>query len=213
MTDNTTGLEVSRIVFERVAEQEEQGNFDRVISKHEAGELLKKAKEEKAKHRKTKRQKRTELEQRFISAVIAAADYDGDIREMAAGFGVTWRNFVDRRHRVMWRALEALNLRSVDERMDILTEEAYAAVNQDPITVALEEDKVRGMPGSAAARQFQERLMEESKGLPWLERELEAADALRLIGGKLYLREIAKIAEGELLSVKSLAEMMLGKNS
>jgi len=212
MTDNTAEPEVSRIASGRIAEQEERGNFDRTISKDEAIKLLENAKRENSKQRKTKRQARINLEQKFIGKVIAEADYEGDIRETVSGFGITWRNFIDRRHRVVWRAIEALNLRSVDERMDILTEEAYAAVNQDPRTVMPEEDLIRGMPGSAAAKQFQAKLITGSRALPWLERELEAAGALRLIGGKLYLREIAQIAEGELMSLKSLAEMVLKRN-
>ena len=108
----------------------------------------------------------------------------------------------------MWRALEALNLRSVDERLDILTQEAYAAVNQDPRTVDSYEDLVRGVPGSIAAAEFYAKIDTASRGLPWLERELEAAGALRLIGGKVYLREIAEIGQGE-LSARVLAEEML----
>ena len=216
LIDYSAESELQRKADEILAEREAMLNrvfpngerFVINVTKDEAREQLENAKKEKAKQRKTRRQKRIELEKRFIGCVIARADYDGDIREMVSEFGITWRHFIDRRHRVMWRALEALNLRSVDERLDILTQEAYAAVNQDPRTVDSYEDLVRGVPGSIAAAEFYAKIDTASRGLPWLERELEAAGALRLIGGKVYLREIAEIGQGE-LSARVLAEEML----
>jgi hypothetical protein len=120
---------------------------------------------------------RVELERQFLSSVLAGAD-DGDIREAAARYGISWRNFRDKRHRAIWRALEALDLRGVGERMDILLEEAG-------------DDPGMGEPGSAARKRFTDSLVERSRGLAWLERELEAAGALALAGGKKYLRETA----------------------
>jgi hypothetical protein len=120
---------------------------------------------------------RAELERQFLSSVLAGAD-SGDIREAAAGHGISWRHFRDRRHRAIWRALEALDLRSHEERVDMLLDEAGGDLDM-------------GEPGSAARKRFVDSLEERSSGLAWLERELEAAGALALAGGKKYLRETA----------------------
>ena len=123
------------------------------------------------------KKEKVELEMRFLSSILADADY-GDMREAAARYAVSWRNFRDKRHRAIWRALETLDLLSVDERMDILLDEA--GDNPD-----------KGEPGSAAWKQFNASLIERSRGLAWLERELEAAGALPLVGRRKYLLEVA----------------------
>ena len=121
---------------------------------------------------------RVELEKRFLSSILASLD-DGDIRERAARYKICWRQFRDKRHRAIWRAIETLNLRSAEERIEVLMKEAG-------------DDEEMGEPGSAARRQFNEMLIERSSGLAWLERELEAAGACALVGGKKYLRELAE---------------------
>ena len=157
--------------------------------------------------KKTKKQIRLELEQKFIGSVLTMAN-SGDIRETVAGFKISWRRFVDKRHRAIWRALEALNLKSIDERMDIIEEETYS----DAVEIKDEPgiDPVRGVPGSAASKQFMTKLITGSLGLAWLMRELESAAALKLVGGKKYLQEIAEIGEAE-LSPNYLAAQLFKK--
>jgi hypothetical protein len=120
---------------------------------------------------------RVELEVKFLSSVMADADF-GNIREAVAKYGVSWRSFRDKRHQAIWRALETIDLLSVDERIDILLDEAG-------------EKPVIGEPGSAAWKEYHEKLIERSRGLAWLERELEEAEAFPLVGGKKYLRDVA----------------------
>jgi len=149
--------------------------------------------------KKPKKQRRLELEQKFIGRVLTEANKEGDIREFVSKLGVNWRRFTDKRHRAIWRALETLNLRSIDERKEILTAEAYADARQfNPALDVPGDDLVRGQPGSAADIQFTEKLQEEStKAIIWFERELEATDAIKLLGGRIYLRKIAEIGDTE----------------
>ena len=158
---------------------------------------------------------RAELEQRFLGKMLSEAGY-GDIRGMAGRLGISWRQFRDKRHRALWRALEALNLGSIDERMDIIEAEmdaeAAEKVKADPRLIDPETDMAMGEPGSAAMKDFKKRLIEgSSSGLAWLERGLEAAGAFSLAGGKKYLRKLAEIGECELLSAAHLAEDLFGK--
>jgi len=43
---------------------------------------------------------------------------EGGIREKIARYGISWRNFRDKRHRAIWRSIEALDLLNPDERLD-----------------------------------------------------------------------------------------------
>ena len=150
--------------------------------------------------KQTKKQRRLLLEQKFLSTVIAMAD-EGDVREKIAGYGVTWRHFIDKRHRVIFRSLEALDMRSVEERMEIIEKEIYEdagnETEDDRLSAEIDPDwdRVRGIPDSMADKKFKEKLHDRSRGAKWFERELEAAGVLKLIGGLIYLRELAKIAE------------------
>ena len=175
---------------------------DLLKRRNEAKQLLEKKKQELLKQ--TKKQRRLLLEQKFLSAVIAMAD-EGDIREkigaMNIRYGVTWRHFIDKRHRVIFRSLESLDMRSVEERMKIIEKEIYEdagnETEDDRLSAEIDPDwdRVRGVPESAADQQFKKKLQDRSRGAKWFERELEAAGVLKLIGGLIYLREIAKIAE------------------
>jgi len=171
---------------------------------------------------KTKKQKRIELEKRFIGRVICEANYKGDIRKyvskLSADYGINWRRFIDKRHRAIWRALETLNLRSTLERMEIIENEAYDNPKHLPLNYSEEDrnldgdDPVRGQPGSAAWKEFEEKIVNEThKAIIWFERELEAAEAFQLVGGKIYLREIAEIGENEISFPDQLAMMMNGR--
>jgi hypothetical protein len=130
---------------------------------------------------------RVELEQKFLSSVLAGID-DGDIRETAAGYpGLTWRHFRDRRHQALWRAITTLDLtRSVEERVDALIAELP------------EQDRADLADNRGAMRD----LYQQAEGRAWLEHELDAAGALALVGGKAYLREVceawavAQLADG-----------------
>ena len=158
---------------------------------------------------------RVELEKRFLGSILMQYSDTGDIRKrivhLKDRLGICWRNFRDKRHRAIWRALEALNLRSVEERMEILEKEMYAAdeerVKEDPRLESAKE--AWETPGSAGAKDFKKKLIEGSRGLLWLERELDAAGVFPVVGGKKYLRDIAEIGEAELLSPEHLAELGL----
>jgi hypothetical protein len=115
---------------------------------------------------------RKDLEQCFLSAILSGLAFD-DLREVTAGYrGVTWRHFRDRRHQVIWRVLRTLDLsQSFEERLDILIAE-----DGDPKP---DLDKL-------------EKLSDRAQPLAWLERELRAAGALSLAGGKAYIRELAE---------------------
>jgi len=153
------------------------------------------------KRKKLSVKERIELEFRFLSSILYRANYE-DVRERAAGFNISWRSFRDRRHKALWRAFEKLNLRSIDERMDIITEELYAGeAGKIKLNPALdpgpEMDMAKGMPGSAQSKEFVKKLQEGSAGVIWLERELEAAGMLPLAGGKTYIRKLAEEGDGE----------------
>jgi hypothetical protein len=165
---------------------------------------------------------RVELERRFLGSILKNALYK-DARENVAYWndriGINWRNFRDRRHRALWRAFEVLDLKSFNERWDILEKEEYEKTAEwfkerhisfesfiDP-----DMDIVRGLPGSSDDQIFKIKMIKGvSDNLFWLERELEAAGALSVIGGKKYLREIAEIGECECLSTIHLAEDLFG---
>jgi len=174
----------SEIVAEQAAQEE--------LKRLRAEELAKIEAEKK----KPKKQRRLEAEQRFLGRVIREANDKGDIRKVVASLNVSWRHFIDNRHRVLWRALETFNLLDWRERREIIEKEAYG---DSPLpgtsNYIIEDDFVRGMPGSAAEKAFAKKQEESEKAIIWLERELEAADALRLVGGKVYLREITEIGE------------------
>jgi len=157
---------------------------------------------------------RVELERRLLGRLLCEMDYS-DIREIVLSLGINWRQFRDKRHRALWRALETLNTRTNDERMDIIESEMYAEaalVKTDPRSLLNGEDIVKGEPGSPGRKQFVERLIKgAADGLSWLERELEAVGAFPLVGGKKYLRETAEIGKGEILTPEHIAEELFGK--
>jgi len=160
--------------------------------------------------KKLTKKERVLLEQRLIGVIIIWAN-TRDIRDDVIDMGLSWRYFAHKKHRVIWRALETINLLSVEERMDIIECEAYAAHKIiDPKTVMnTENDPVRGEPDSAAAKQFFEKLMNESSNsLIWLERGLESFGALALAGGKKYLQELTEIGEAELSPAKDIAKQL-----
>jgi hypothetical protein len=165
-----------------------------------------------------KKKDRVDLERRLIGSVIREAGY-GRARDAVSACGVSWRRFCDRRHQAVWRALETLDLKSVEERMDILEAEMRAEAEEREAGRGIkgdraddEPDVLLGLPGSAARMRFRENLVSgSSDGLAWLERALDASGALGAVGGKSYLRELAEIGEGQLYSVKSLAEYLFGR--
>jgi len=163
--------------------------------------------------KKPKKKLRLELEQRFLGRMISEANTEGDIRflieRLSDEYGINWRRFIDKRHRALWRVLETMNMLSISERQRIIEEEAYAKPVEMGMNDIPEDDLVRGEPGSAADKQFNKKLeAESSKAIIWLERELDAADAFRLIGGKLYLRKIAEIGDKEWSHPSQLAVAM-----
>jgi hypothetical protein len=115
---------------------------------------------------------RTALEQKFLSAVLADLGFR-DLRDLAGQYpGVTWRHFRDKRHQALWRALLTLDLyQSPEEKLDKLIAEAGHDILDD--------------------RHAMEELVTKAEGVAWLERELAAAGALFLVGGKTYLRAVA----------------------
>jgi len=197
--------------------------LDELTTRESTEELLIEAKECAAKKaleekKKPKRQKRIELEQRLLGRIIKEANYGNDTKKIIAGisyeFGINWRRFIDKRHRAIWRSLETMDLLNVIDRREIIEKELYADAKStfNPQSDEPGADPVRGQLGSAADKRFLYELEEKStKGILWFERELEKADAFRLVGGKLYLREIATIGENEICFPEQLA-MAMNKN-
>jgi len=176
---------------------------------------------------KLKRKERFDCECRLIGNVLQNINY-GDVRELVTGLKIRWRWFADKRHQAIWRALETLNTRSIEERMKIIEEEMLLeerrkdALSKDPQfkdgnerydpQLGEWEDILRGFPGSAKAKDFKKALIEGAgDGLAWLEREIEAAGMFSLVGGKVYLRELAKI-ENRFMTPKEMAGLLFEKN-
>jgi len=191
---------------------------DELESRDKAKESLNRAKAAAAvialeNKKKTKRKLRLELEQRFLGRIISESNTAGDIRGLIAmlsdEYGINWRRFIDKRHRALWRALETMNMLTIGERKKIIEEEAYAEPKERRPDDMPGDDLVRGEPGSAADKLFLKKLEEKSsKAIIWLERELDAADAFNLVGGKVYLRKTAEIGDMEWSPVYMLAMAM-----
>jgi hypothetical protein len=115
---------------------------------------------------KASRGDRAEAERRFLSAVLAGfGELEETVKKFPPGL---WRRFRDRRHQVIWRALEALDLsKSFEARLDELIEEDGGKTDV-------------------------EILAKKAENVPYFERELLAADALSAAGGKAYLRRLAE---------------------
>jgi len=147
----------------------------------------------KPKSRSDRKKERTELEWSFLNSLLGALDYE-DLRKVISEKypSVSWRQFADNRHKALWRALQTLDLKTVEERMDVIEKELEGEAKANPINDAPGDDLVMGSPGSAAARQFKEKLIERSSGAAWLERGLELAGLLGEVGGKIYLRGLCE---------------------
>jgi len=162
---------------------------------------------------KKKKKVRIEIEQRFIGGILRLASLM-EIRKYVLDWKISWRRFVDPRHRAIWRALEVLDLLSVDERKKLIEKEIYADANAEiqsyhPLQRPDIDFFIRGaVPGCAADKQFQKTLEVKSSGIAWLERGLESAGALGIAGGKVYLRKIAEIGKNDFLSDTQLAKII-----
>jgi len=195
-------------ILNELTAQEESKKFITEAKKR----ATEKALEEK---KKPKRQKRFELEQRFLGSIIREANSGTDTKKLvakiSAEYGINWRRFIDKRHRAIWRSLEMMDMLDVIDRREIIEKEAYAdaKLTFNPQSDEPGADPVRGQPGSAADKQFEKKLeIESTKAIIWFERELEKADAFRLVGGKVYLREIAAIGDREFCYYRQLAMAM-----
>ena len=115
---------------------------------------------------KRPREDRAETERRFLSALLADFSALGEtVKKFPPGL---WRRFRDRRHQVIWRSFQTLDLsKNFEERLDAL----------------IREDG--GKTGIDALGQLAE-------PVPYLERELLAAGALSAAGGRVYLRRLAE---------------------
>lgn len=116
------------------------------------------------------------LEAEFLSSALHHADIGGDGagREAARYPGASWRRFLDRRHRALWRALATLDWsQGTEERLDALEAES----GKPPEYFA----------GNLGAGKD---LLRRAYGLAWLERGLAAAGALAAAGGKAYIRKM-----------------------
>jgi len=172
---------------------------------------------------KMSKKDRVECERRLIGRIFYELNYNlyGAVRDDTARLGISWRLFVDKRHQVIWRSLETLNTKTVGERMDILEEEMLVearekdALNKTPMfkdgdTTAEGVHILKGLPGSAAAKNFRKALIDgSSDGAAWFIRELEAVGALALAGGKMYLRELAENGDGP-MQAEEMAEILFG---
>jgi len=130
------------------------------------------------------------LEKKFLSSVLHGFDYDDlrrDTRFLSIGRviarypGDTWRRFVDRRHRALWRVLETLDLsqRVGERKRTIIAEDGNPDYYADNL---------------GALRELERR----SSDLAWLEHELAAAGVLAAAGGKTYLRQVYRFLDMEL---------------
>jgi hypothetical protein len=164
------------------------------------------------KTRTEKKKEKIELEKILIGSIFYYGTYDIDVREKVAGLEISWRQFIDKRHRAIWRTFEALDLKSVEERKEIIESELYAAAGRiDPSVIGTGDDPVKGDPGSGARRRYDVKLIKGSMMLAWFERELEAVGALKVAGGKIYLRELAEKYGGLLADPVQTAEDLFGK--
>jgi len=125
--------------------------------------------------RPEKKQKRAQLERHFLSSVLADIDM-GSFPGAVKYPGVSWRHFQDIRHQALWRAIQTLDLAmDMDKRVDILIAGSghpheYFNDNRGAI----------------------QDLYKQAEGLAWLEYQLTAAGVLPLVGGKVYVKELAE---------------------
>jgi len=136
---------------------------------------------------------RVQLERRFIGKLINYINFE-DIREKVVGYGISWRRFCDKKHQMIWRALETVSVPGSRERMDILEKEMLAEAREkakaDKNNPFQNKDVLEdgthilwGLPGTAAYKQYHKAMVDGSmNGVFWLERGLEAAGALTAIG-------------------------------
>jgi len=123
--------------------------------------------------RKNKKKTRVEVEAFFISSLLAGLEDGEDLRLVTAEYNISWRSFTDRRHQALWRLMQTLDLTaSTEERAEILIGESGRADIADDLGAMKD-------------------IYKRTAGLSWFEHEIEAAQALGIVGGKLYLRELA----------------------
>jgi hypothetical protein len=141
------------------------------------------------------KKERAEVEKLFLSSVLALIDRR-DLRRLAQEYGITWRRFTDRRHQALSRAIETIDFQSAGERMDIILDETYKNAPEyvDPAEVPEGYDPAAGAPGTAMRNEYYKKVEELTSGRAWLERELEAAGLILLVGGKVYLRGLIEAA-------------------
>ena len=115
-----------------------------------------------------------ELEKKFLSSILSNIDTPQFAAVIARYAEVSWRQFIDKKHQALWRALQTLDLaKSEDERVEILLKE-------------------RGLAREALVDNLGlvKKLSQAAAGCAWLEHELAAAGALSVVGGKMYVRKI-----------------------
>jgi len=128
----------------------------------------------KPKTRSEKKKERAENEKVFLGAVLAGLGAGSISADTYSGVG--WRDFADRGHQALWRAIQTLDFgRSFDGRVAALIAES---------------GKPPGYYDSWENGRELEELREKAAGLNWIWRELEAAAMLPLVGGKTGLKEI-----------------------
>ena len=138
--------------------------------------------------RSEKKKQRIEDEKVFLGAVLAGLS-TGDIAAGAYS-GVGWRDFADKRHQALWRAIQTLDIsKDFDGRVAALMAES----GREP------EYYYSAPPGGGAARRRRrlelEELHRKASGMNWIERELDAAGALPLVGGKKGMKEICETCD------------------
>jgi len=121
MSGNLSSEQVTDVdIYEELNEQEETISQEQ-REKEEWKQLLKK--------RKTKKG-RIDIERMFIGKVMYYAGRLGDSCKYVLDFKISWRKFIDARHKVIWRVLETYDLLSTFEREKIVEGEAYEKVRQ-----------------------------------------------------------------------------------
>jgi hypothetical protein len=137
------------------------------------------------------KKERAEAEKLFLSCVLADVGIRDLRRVTAEEYDISWRRFSDRRHQALWRAIETLEFKGLGERSDIVHDELFAAAPAfDPAEVPEGYDPVAGAPGTAMRKEYLKKVEALTSDAAWIERELEAAGIIQLVGGKVYLREL-----------------------
>ena len=134
------------------------------------------------KPRPNKKKDRVQLEKEFLSCILLElrlllTKAEGSSERVTEKYPcLSWRRFIDKRHRALWRALELIDTsKSLKERVNILKAES-------------EHSQEYWDDSPAALKRLQGRAF----GAAWIMHELAAFGGLGFSGGKIYIQDIFK---------------------